>query len=175
MKTRKIIAATLVLLLLLQLLTACAGARYGATLYSDAGEWINEAFAKENRVKRAQYPSEKDPYKVTTYSDAPSSRLYVVKTREEYERIFQKNIAELSVDFEQQMIVVYTFTDYNRRENVLINAKLEEGTLRITYEDIPPHAEGDFGDSCSPYQRWFVVTLDRLDVDANSVSFVENE
>lgn len=174
MKKRKIIAATLVLLLLLQLLTACAGARYGATLYGDAGEWINEAFAKENRVKRAQYPSEKDPYKVTTYS-APSSRLYVVKTREEYERIFQKDIAELSVDFEQQMIVVYTFTDYNRRENVLINAKLEEGTLRITYEDIPPHIEGDFGDSCNPYQRWFVVTLDRLDVDANSVSFVENE
>ena len=99
MNKRKMIAATLVLLLLLQLLTGCA--RNYVYFYGNAGKWINEEFAENNLLR-------------SDCKDCPSDRTFVVKNQEEYDQIFNKDITELSVDFAHEMIVVYTFTDYDR-------------------------------------------------------------
>ena len=130
---------------------------YNAVLYDNAVKWIDGEFIKDNPVA---------PEKILNY---PTKRVFIVDSQEKYDQMFLENIADLTLDFNEQMIVAYTFYDENLRENTLANANVEDDVLKITYEDVPPFiAEPgvDPGDSCQPYQRWFVVTLDKIDVDS---------
>jgi hypothetical protein len=154
MKKRKRIAAGLVLLILLQLLAGCAN-NYNAQLFDDAVEWIHEDFASDNIVSLES----------TTY---PFERVFVIDNQEKYGQVFTKDIPDLTVDFTNQMLIVYTFVAHNRRycELLSIDADEREGTVAITYEELVPWTPPgvDFGDTCDFYQRWFVVKLDKLDV-----------
>ena len=151
MKKRKIIAVGLVLLILLQLLTGCAS--YHAKLFDSAAEWIDEDFVQSNIVVLVD--SDNEGY--------PHDRTFIVKTQEEYDRIFNKDISELTIDFESQMLVIYTFVDIYKRDIRLKTLSVEENTLEIEYQMEKKYFVGD---ACKPYQRWFVVRLDKLDVDA---------
>ena len=190
MKKRKIFAALLALLILLQLFAGCDvsdqtpsgdinndessntpaegtnedkndGAlsddaiHYNAVFFDNAVEWIRTDFIHSNPVA---------PEKNLSH---PTKRTFIIDTQEKYDQIFSKSINDFGIDFTKQMIAVYTFVDTNTRENELADIRLENDTLKIVYEDIPPFipAPGvNYGDSCQPYQRWFVVTLDKVDV-----------
>ena len=176
MKKRKIFAAALALLILLQLFAGCnvtdqapsgepSGdtSNFNAVFFDSAIDWIDEEFA-QNSIVTLGFLGEPREY--------PSDRTFLVDTQEKYDQIFSKSINDLDIDFAEQMIVVYTFVDTSIRENKLADICLENGTLKIVYEDIPPYIPEpgvNYGDTCSPYQRWFVVTLDKVDV--NSVIF----
>lgn len=160
MKKRKMVAATLALLLLLQLLTGCA--REHVYFYGNAGKWINEEFAENNLLR-------------FDCKDCPSDRTFVVKNQEEYDQIFKKDITKLSVDFTHEMIVVYTFTDDDRYKNVLVEVNEEDGGLSfVCNDDIPPSPEGSEpsgGGCCNPYQRWYVIKLGKRDVQSVAFEF----
>ena len=81
MKTRKIIAATLVLLLLSQLLAGCSQSD-PVYFFGNAGKWINEEFADGNLLRG-------------DCKDCPPNRTFFVKNQEEYDQIFQKDITDL--------------------------------------------------------------------------------
>ena len=165
MKKRKIIAATLVLLLLLQLLTACAGARYGAALYSDVGDWIDEAFLKENKVKGAYYRNEnyteENRYEEKEWlreKEGPSSRTFVVTTEEEYGAIFPN--ATLDVDFEKQMVILYLCTDTSPRDYYIEEMKMHDDALNVTVklESGKPGVD----DSDPPHLRCMMLVMKNI-------------
>ena len=154
MKKRKFLSACLALLILLQLFAGCS--RGYTYFWGDAKEWFNKDFRKNNIVTIG-FLGESREY--------PANRTIVIDTQEEYDRAFVPNIPEFTVDFSKQMIAVYTFVDTNRRENILTDVRVENGVLKLICEDIPPYSESvDYGDTCQPYQRWYVVILDKVDV-----------
>jgi hypothetical protein len=133
---------------------------YNAVLYSQAGAWINEEFAKENKLNKDI-----------------STREFIVKTKEEYDVIFKPDIEGLTVDFEHQMLVVYTLEDADKTVRFdLLKVTANDDVLEVTYKNYlnavdlfgPP-----YGSACQPYQRWFVILLDKVDVDTVVFKFEE--
>ncbi|MGN1104778.1 MAG: hypothetical protein ACI4QI_07915 [Candidatus Coproplasma sp.] len=123
--------------------------KYNAVLYDDAVEWIRGDFKTENNIDYFQ--------------DGNVSLTFTVDNQEEYNSIFIENADGLSVDFDSQMLAVYTYIAVNYRNNYLTSTEVSDGVLTLTYEmeDKP-----GICDTCVPYQRWFVVRLDKLDVDS---------
>ncbi len=150
MKKVNIIALGLVLLMAFSIIAGCSGIRYNAKLYDNAKEWINEEFISENLVGNSE-------------SGLPQKRTFIIKSLEEFNKVFVKNIGEIEVDFSKQMLVVYTFRDINARNNKLVKLALDGDVLKITCE---MEKRPGIDDSCEPYQRWFVVILDKLDVSS---------
>ena len=159
MEKVKIVKVGLALLLIFSLLPGCSNVKYDAQLFDSASAWIKEDFINDNPVV---YYSGNSTY--------PTERVFVVKNQEEYDEIFNESIDDFDIDFETQMVVVYTFGTIYHRNNSLVSLKVNEDVLTVTYK-----MEKKFwvGDASEPYQRWFVVRLDKLDVD--SVVFVEKE
>lgn len=158
MAKTKFISLGLVLIMIFSLLTGCSNIKYNAQLFDSATDWIKEEFINDNLVGY----SEDDSY--------PAERVFAVKNQEEYDEIFIESIDDFDVDFGTQMLIVYTFETIYHRKNNLVSLDVKEDVLNITYK---MDKKSGVGDASQPYQRWFVVRLDKLDVD--SVVFVEKE
>lgn len=100
----------------------------------------------------------------------PESRTFIVENSEVYNRIFNNDIENFDVDFNKQMLIVYTFRAINHRNLKLISVNLQDAILRITFESI---SKSGIGDTCMPYQRWIVIKLDKIEV--KSVEFINNK
>ena len=149
---------------------------YGAVMYDDAEDMLLESFIEENKIGVALYenpdydPSVNDPMldKYIKYDDMPTTRTYIIKDAETYAKIFKEGAIE--VDFDREMLLIYTFTHTEGSKKYFIkNITVNERTAVVEY-----HLEYDFSDvagSTEPGQRWFVVEMDKLDVD--EVKFVE--
>ena len=154
----KFISLGLVLIMIFSLLTGCSNIKYNAQLFDSATDWIKEDFINDNIVGY----SENGTY--------PTERVFIVKNQEEYDEIFNESIDDFGIDFDTQMLVVYTFETIYHRNNNLVSLEVDEDVLTITYK---MEKKSGVGDASQPYQRWFVVRLEKLDVD--SVVFVEKE
>ncbi|MGN1372575.1 MAG: hypothetical protein ACI4VK_00850 [Candidatus Coproplasma sp.] len=135
---------------MLLFVVGCSNVKYNAVLYDNAEGWIREDFAGENLI---------DYFR----DGSSANKTFIVDSQEEYNSIFLENADGLSVDFDSQMLAVYTFISFNYRNNYLTSTEVSDGVLTLTYkmEDKP-----GIGDTCVPYQRWFVVRLDKLDVES---------
>lgn len=151
MKRYKITAFFTVLLIVLSVFPACGKVKYNAELYYDASDWINEDFASGNLVR------------ISPYDDYPTSLNFIVTGEEEYNRIFKENIDELKVDFDKQMIIVYTFRTVSHRKARLYSLNIKDDALKITYKEEEKYGVGD---ASRPYQRWFAVKLDKAIVSS---------
>ncbi len=149
MKRYKITAFFTVLLIVLSSLSACGKIKYNAELYDGASDWINEDFASGNLVR------------ISPYDDYPTSLNFIVTGEEEYNRIFKENIDELKVDFDKQMIIVYTFRTVSHRKAELYSLNIKDDALKITYKEEEKYGVGD---ASRPYQRWFAVKLDKATI-----------
>ena len=158
MTKSKFISLGLVLIMIFGLLTGCSNIKYNAQFFDSATDWIKEDFINDNLVGY----SENGTY--------PTERVFVVKNQEEYDEIFIESIDDFDIDFDTQMLVIYTFETIYHRNNDLVSLEVNEDVLNITYK---MEKKSGVGDASQPYQRWFVVRLDKLDVD--SVVFVEKE
>lgn len=123
--------------------------KYNAVLYDNAVEWIREDFRGENYIDYSQ-------------DGFSANHTFIVDSQEEYNRIFHEKTDGLSVDFDSKMLAVYTYIAVNYRNNYLTSTQLNDSVLTITYET---EEKKGICDTCTPYQRWFVVRLDKLDVD----------
>ncbi len=156
MTKTKFISLGLMLIMIFSLLTGCSNVKYNAHLFDSATDWIKEDFISDNPVGYLEDVS------------YPTERVFVVKNREEYDKIFIESIDNFDVDFSTQMLIVYTFGTIYHRNNNLVSLEVKEDVLNITYK---MDKKSGVGDASQPYQRWFVVRLDKLDVD--SVVFME--
>ncbi len=150
MAKTKFLIIGLVIIMLFTFLSGCTNNKYNAKLYDNAIEWINVDFANNNQVGNLSF----------------SNRTFIIDSQEKYDQVFNNN--ELEIDFNNQMLVVYTFITIYHRKNYIKNIDVKNSVLKITYE---MEKKPGVGDASQPYQRWFVVKLDKLDV--NSVVFEE--
>lgn len=149
MKKYKFLIFILAMFIVLCNMAACGKVRYNAELYDDASDRINEDFASENLVR------------ISPDDDYPTSLTFIVTGEEEYNRIFKENIDELKVDFDKQMIIVYTFRTVSHRKVKLYSLNIKDDVLKITYKEEEKYGVGD---ASRPYQRWFAVKLDKTTI-----------
>ena len=133
----------------------CSKDKYNAVLYDNVVEWVREDFIEDNIIDYFQ-------------DGSSANQTFIIDSQEEYNQIFLENTDGLSVDFDSQMLEVYKYISFNNRNNYLTSLELNGDILTITYE---MEKKKGVNDTSQPYQRWFVVRLDKLDVD--SVVFKE--
>lgn len=167
----KFLSLCLALIMILSLFVGCSNNnKYNAVLYSDATEWINETFLKDNRVK-AYYPNENyidgqnnpnDKYIYDT--NLPSSRVFVVSDEGEYSSIFSNS--PLDVDFEYEMVILYIFPDVNpNREYKLKKIEVNDEVLTVKMN----LGRRSVDDATMPCQRCIVIKLNKVEI--NEVKF----
>ena len=166
MKKTKILSLGLMLITIITLLTGCFNNKYNANLYSNATEWVDETFLKDNRVK-AYYLNENyidgqsDPNDKYIYDAiSPSSRVFIVDDETEYNKIFSNS--PLDIDFEHEMIILYIFSDvYPAREYKLKKIEINGKVLTVKIES--NHKNVD--DATMPYQRCTVVKMNKVEIN----------
>ena len=163
----KFVAMGMAVLMIFNLLVGCSSSKYNAELYDTATDWINEEFASGNIVRRLGDSEDKDPH--------PKTLTFIVENQEVYDKIFNDNADQLDIDFDTQMLVVYTFSTVYHRDNKITSMDIDNGVLTIIYKMDSNRSVIGFNraDASLPYQRWFVVKLDKQEI--NSVVFTESK
>lgn len=133
--------------------------KYNATLYDSAKDWVREDFILANPIKTVGFIDENPE------GQNPKNRVFIVNDQQRYDEIFVSGIEELQIDFNSQMLIVYTFSDEYVLKRMLIKTEIKNDCLNIAYglEKLP--VKENYGSVCQPYQRWFVVKMDKLDVE----------
>lgn len=134
-------------------ITGCSTIKYHAKLYDNAIEWIKEDFIKSNPTSGAFYDD------MQTDESYPASRTMIIKSEEEKLGCFNNNF-DVEVDFEKEMLIIYTWTTVYHRDCRLKGLKVTDGILWISYS-FAPVAIG-VGDVSRPFQRWVIIKLDLL-------------
>lgn len=134
---------------------------YNAVLNDNAVEMIDETFSRNNLTAGAYYEDIPNPG-----DSLPESRCFIVKSEAEYKEIFKD--CSLDVNFESEMIIVYTFTIEYILPARIKSIILVDETLKINYEIKLIQGAGS---ACQPFQRWFVIKMDKLEV--SSVTFLQ--
>lgn len=144
-------------------LFGCSNLSYNAKLYN-AENRINNDFAINNLIRNVYYSqSDSDEKFFSDDETYPESRTFIIENLEEYNKIFNNNIEDLNVDFNKQMLIVYTFRATDHRNLKLISVNLQDKLLKITFETI---FESGTGDTSTPYQRWIVIKLDKVEMES---------
>ena len=164
---KKIISTGLLLLILLNLLASCSALRFGATLYDhdDIIEWLDEAFLEENKIGgTVSYPNPNytdrhgsEPEYIR-YPDLPTERTFIITEKEEYEKIFTSS--QMDVDFEKEMVILYTSSSVNSIPVDLKEIAIADGVLTISIKFNYPHGPG----AVMPYQRFFVLQMKKAEI-----------
>ena len=128
-------------------LVGCSGVKYNAVLYDYAIDWIKEDFVNENKI-----PDFKD-------------KTFIIDN-ENYNTIIKTGIEELKVDFEKQMIIVYTFTSIHSGKDYITNMKVDNNKLIIEFNREYQVGVSPNGGSSEPYQRWFIIIMDKINVSS---------
>lgn len=129
---------------------------YNAVLYDDAGEWINIEFKAANATAG-----------VIPGDDAlPKSRAWLIATPADYDGMLMGT--PFNCDFDNQMLVLYTFTTAYVRTVKLTKASKNDSVLDIEFEMVKPKGTG--GGAVRDYQRWLLIKLDKIEVDSANVA-----
>ncbi|MGN1103689.1 MAG: hypothetical protein ACI4QI_02320 [Candidatus Coproplasma sp.] len=136
--------------------------KYNDVFYDSAADWISEDFQSENTVRVSGF----------IYDDIEtclsSTKTFIVTDREQFNNIFVENIEELEVNFDSQMIIVYTFAAQYVLPAFILDMNINGETLTVDYT-IPLYPNA--GSATQPFQRWFVLILDKSEI--TSVGFNE--
>lgn len=146
-------------------LFGCSNLSYNAKLYN-ADTWINNDFADNSLIRNVYYSqSDSDEKFFSDDETCPESRTFIIENLEEHNTIFNNDIdiEDLNVDFNKQMLIVYTFRATDHRNLKLISVNFQDKILKITFETI---FKSGTGDTSTPYQRWIVIKLDKVGMEA---------
>lgn len=146
----------LAMLLILCFTTGCSYVKHNAVLYDSSVNFINEKFQSQNLIRGSLDNDENK-------NDYPATRTFIVKNQEDFEKIFVYDFSEFEIDFDKEMLIVYTFlTEY------VLPAKITNMTLNgetLTIEFSFDLIKGT-GSAVRPFQRWFVIKLDNLNISS---------
>ncbi len=169
---KKIICLGVLLVMCLGLFFGCGGNKYNAIVISD-GYTLKPNFLKENRTLNAYYLNEN----WTEETDEWNKRYLVDKTSPEYRVFIIRNQAELDaifdsflpVDFENEMVLLYCYTDIYTRPQIIDKVNLNGKVLEIEFSLKKPKL--GVKDACAPYCSQLVIKMDKLEI--NSVDFIK--
>lgn len=153
---KKIISLLVVIFIGLFFMFGCSNLSYNAKLYDNANAWINEGFAQQNFIRNVYYDIEEGF--LANEETYPLDRVFIIDNADTYNEIFVSNINELDVDFDNQILILYTFRAINRRNLKLVAVNKQDSKLIIEYE---VESKYGVGDTSTPYQRWIVVKIDK--------------
>lgn len=152
----KKIAILGVVLICLFCISGCKTNQYNAELYDNAVEWINEDFIKNNYTSGAYYDDD-----IQTDDSYPKTRTYLIKNNEEKLNILN-NKFNIDINFEQEMLIVYTWTTVYNRPCQIKGFELKENVLYVNFN--MSSVSTGIGDAARPFQRWMVIKLDLLPI-----------
>lgn len=158
---KKLIILRVLVIMSLGLYAGCGNNKmpYNAVLYDDAFDWINADFKDANITSGL----------VANDEHLQESYLWLIISQADF--IDKTNEPHVNVDFDKQIVVIYTFTTvYATRKYNLHNLSVNEDVLTVEYKI--EKNKGIVGNATQPKQRWFIVILDKIDVQ--SVNFIEN-
>ncbi len=171
----KRITCTMLLLVFTLCIVGCTKkVPYNAILYDDAELYILDEFIDNNKISNAYYDNPNydanDPESISSwiYNNEPKTRTIIISNQQEYDNVFKEN--QVDVNFENQIIYLYIFSDVYRTRNYNIdNIILENNVVNIRYK-LSDNTIG-VGNASMPIARYFVVVMDNVDVE--KVEFVE--
>ena len=147
------------------------GNKYNTELFNNVEQWIRDDFLRENRVK-AYYPNENydengEQSERYIYDEtAPLSRTFIISDEETFNEIFTED--DFSVDFDNEMLLLYIFPKMYPRNYILKKIIVEGGKIRISVEI---EKRNGVGDAAMPAQSCLLVKMDRIEFD--SAEFIE--
>lgn len=129
--------------------TFCAcGNAYNATVFNIGVSDLNEDFVHSNKVQDL----------LSSYCGLPNDRTIVIDNEEKYRSTFKTT----DIDIDSQMLIIYTYCSIAKGNMIIKKISESEDHLDIQLED-EKVADG-VGSAVSPYQRYVVVKLDKLDI-----------
>ncbi len=164
-----------VLLAMVLIFTSCFASQ--EKLPSDTGDFVvyevlpdnlTESFTAENRTYGAFYDEER--FEDTSF---PKSRVFVIKSQRDLEKIFSKEIDHATIDYRSEMYVLYTFTTEYRREFLIESSSVSKDGIVINYSLKSPESDEPVGDAVRPFQRFVLIKMNRVDVD--SITFINSD
>ena len=85
-------------------------------------------------------------------------RSFIITEEEEYSRILADS--PISIDFDREMVVLYTCADTSQREYRMKELAFSDKTLTVSvklkYRNV--------NDSVMPYQRWFMLVTKKTEI-----------
>ena len=91
----------------------------------------------------------------------PESRSFIITDRKSFEEIMIEEFKEFEVDFDKEMLLVYTFTTEYVLPAKIADVELNDKTLTVNYNI---QLITGAGSARRPFQRWFIVKLNKLDI-----------
>ena len=159
--TKRIIGILLLAIGSFMVFVSCGNAQLkkSATFYDDANEYITD------NAKATYETGGADP----DYKELPRKHTVLIKTQEEYNQILKDSSIEC--DFEQEMIVVHTFTTIVGTDcpGVLKSIK-QNGNKIIIKCKIKGHK--GYYTAATPWQRWFAIKMKKVDFESVEVQIV---
>lgn len=160
---RSLICAALAVLAFL--FCACAG-KGGEVVNGDASaEWFRAEFIEANQVGGNLAQGE-------GAAELPAERAFLLTSQEEYDAVFAPG-AGITVDFETEDLILFTFEAVYRREITVKDRKTVDGTSELTLEMRDPNRKlfgMTVGDACTPYQRFVIIRTEKSGADAVRVT-----
>ena len=129
----------------------------------NAVDSINKDFYDKNYVNGAYYSDNV----VLNDPEYPTTRTLIIHSMDEYKEIFTSTI-DSAVDFQSQMIVVYSFADINKRTIEIKKISTSEDSINIVLAH--KKVSSGIGDTCIPYQRYVVIKMNKNDFNDIKVS-----
>ena len=163
---KKILSFILIIFSCLFVLGGCSGDKvyYHAKLNDNAVDIIREDFAAEHvfQTEKTEETVEKDG-KTTTYyyiKTIPSNYTFIVSDAATYDEIFIENELYEDIDFDKEILVVYSYKSTYVSDYFLTKVVVQSGVLKVVAKRYHKRLTGD---ACQPYQRWVVIRLDKVD------------
>ncbi len=132
-------------------------------VYSEVGNKINETFLKENRTYGAIYEDVSNDDQT-----CPKTRIRTIQSQNEFDKIFDHEIDQTPLDYDQQMYVLYTFTTVYHRPFLIDTVQNSEKGLAIDYSlkepDSPNAPDEPIADAACPFQYFVLIKTDKIDV-----------
>lgn len=129
-------------------------------VYSEVGDKINEAFLKENRTYGAFYGDVLNDDHI-----CPKTRIWTIQSQSDFDKIFDQEIDQTPLNYDQQMYVLYTFTTVYHRPFRINTVQNSEKGLVIDYTLAEPDATDEpIIDAARPFQYFVLIKTDKIDV-----------
>ena len=147
--------------LLSLLLVGCSENKVDSiTIDNDFKMFLTDDFLLKHRTRGAAYQTADGDYEFLEEGD--SNITVVVKNKEEYELI--TNNPPHNIDFDNQLVVIYLFTNYYPGRNYYIVSKNLNNNI-LTLNIKIKRAKIGVADASMPYQRVLLFILDKNNVD----------
>ncbi len=135
-------------------------------VYENISEQIDDTFADKNRTYGAFYGND-----VLEDSSCPKERVFVIKSQNDFDKIFAYGIENTPIDYQSEMYVLYTFTTLYHNEFVIEAASVVEQELNIQFRLKSPNEPA--GDAARPFQRFILIKINKIDI--NNANFIDME